>query len=75
MPVTRRQREILDYITKHLDDKGYAPSFEGMEAQLTGDLLEAGSIPLVTEVLGDVVEDLALATRDRHAGSRRFTEP
>src|SRR5436309_6274487 len=33
MPVTRRQREILDYITKHLDDKGYAPSFEEIARQ------------------------------------------
>ena len=28
MPLTRRQREILDYIAGHIDDKGYAPSFE-----------------------------------------------
>src|SRR5688572_32893770 len=33
MPVTRRQREILDYITKHLDEKGYAPSFEEIAKQ------------------------------------------
>src|SRR5215472_8997675 len=23
MPVTRRQREILDYVSKHIDEKGY----------------------------------------------------
>jgi repressor LexA len=28
MPLTRRQREILDYITGYIDDRGYAPSFE-----------------------------------------------
>ena len=33
MPVTRRQREILDYITKHLEEKGYAPSFEEIARQ------------------------------------------
>jgi repressor LexA len=33
MPVTRRQREILDFITAHLDDKGYAPSFEEIARQ------------------------------------------
>jgi len=33
MPVTRRQREILDYITAHLDEKGYAPSFEEIARQ------------------------------------------
>jgi repressor LexA len=33
MPVTRRQREILDFITKHLDEKGYAPSFEEIARQ------------------------------------------
>jgi repressor LexA len=28
MPLTRRQREILDYISTHIESKGYAPSFE-----------------------------------------------
>lgn len=28
MPLTRRQREILDYLTNYIDDRGYAPSFE-----------------------------------------------
>jgi len=33
MPVTRRQREILDFITGHLNAKGYAPSFEEIARQ------------------------------------------
>ena len=33
MPVTRRQREILDYIGKHIEEKGYAPSFEEIARQ------------------------------------------
>jgi len=33
MPVTRRQREILDFISGHLDAKGYAPSFEEIARQ------------------------------------------
>jgi len=28
MPLTKRQREILDYLARYIDDKGYAPSFE-----------------------------------------------
>lgn len=28
MPLTKRQKEILDYITAFIEDKGYAPSFE-----------------------------------------------
>src|SRR5712692_10601693 len=28
MPLTRRQREILDFISTHIESKGYAPSFE-----------------------------------------------
>ena len=28
MPLTRRQREILDYLTDYITDHGYAPSFE-----------------------------------------------
>jgi repressor LexA len=33
MSVTRRQREILDFITKQLDEQGYAPSFEEIARQ------------------------------------------
>lgn len=33
MTVTRRQREILDFISGHIDDKGYAPSFEEIAKQ------------------------------------------
>ena len=33
MSVTRRQREILDFITGHLEAKGYAPSFEEIARQ------------------------------------------
>ncbi|HTR21170.1 MAG TPA: transcriptional repressor LexA [Gemmatimonadales bacterium] len=28
MPLTRRQREILDYLSDYIADRGYAPSFE-----------------------------------------------
>lgn len=28
MPLTKRQKEILDYIASFIDDQGYAPSFE-----------------------------------------------
>ena len=33
MPLTRRQREILDYIADHIGSKGYAPSFEEIARQ------------------------------------------
>ncbi len=33
MPLTRRQREILDYLSVHIADKGYAPSFEEIAGQ------------------------------------------
>ncbi len=33
MPLTRRQREILDYIAAHIGSKGYAPSFEEIARQ------------------------------------------
>ena len=28
MPLTKRQREILDYLAGYIDEHGYAPSFE-----------------------------------------------
>jgi len=33
MPLTRRQREIFDYIGQHIDSQGYAPSFEEIAKQ------------------------------------------
>src|SRR5229473_2963434 len=47
---------------------------ERLKPELARDLLEARGVPLLFEVFGDVIEDLALAPRDRHGCSRRFTE-
>ncbi len=33
MSLTRRQREILDYLTSYIDERGYAPSFEEIAGQ------------------------------------------
>ena len=35
MPLTRRQREILTYVTDHIQAKGYAPSFEEIAEQFS----------------------------------------
>src|SRR6266511_415827 len=47
---------------------------EGAEVEPPGDFLEAWSVALLRDVPGDEVEDLALTTGERHAGSRRETE-
>ena len=33
MPLTKRQREILDYLTEYSEQNGYAPSFEEIAKQ------------------------------------------
>jgi repressor LexA len=33
MPLTKRQREILNYLSSYCEDNGYAPSFEEIAAQ------------------------------------------
>ncbi|NIU72287.1 MAG: repressor LexA, partial [Gammaproteobacteria bacterium] len=33
MPLTRRQKEILDYLQSYIKDRGYAPSFEEIATQ------------------------------------------
>jgi repressor LexA len=33
MPLTRRQRELLDYVSTYIEGKGYAPSFEEIARQ------------------------------------------
>ncbi|HYK83422.1 MAG TPA: transcriptional repressor LexA [Gemmatimonadales bacterium] len=35
VPLTRRQREILDFISGHISTKGYAPSFEEIAERFT----------------------------------------
>src|SRR2546423_11472300 len=45
-----------------------------LEAKLAGNLLETGGVALLCDVLSDVVQDLALASRHRHNVSRRYTE-
>jgi repressor LexA len=35
VPLTRRQREILTYVTDHIQAKGYAPSFEEIAEQFS----------------------------------------
>ena len=35
MPLTRRQREILDFLAGHIQAKGYAPSFEEIAGQFS----------------------------------------
>jgi repressor LexA len=34
VPLTKRQREILDYLTAYIDDHGFAPSFEEIAAAM-----------------------------------------
>ncbi|MEK7668400.1 MAG: transcriptional repressor LexA [Gemmatimonadota bacterium] len=34
MPLTKRQREILDYLAEYIGDHGYAPSFEEIAAAM-----------------------------------------
>ena len=33
MPLTKRQREILDYLSSYAEERGYAPSFEEIASQ------------------------------------------
>jgi len=33
VPLTRRQREIFDFVSQHIESKGYAPSFEEIARQ------------------------------------------
>ena len=34
VPLTKRQREILDYLTSYIDDHGFAPSFEEIASSM-----------------------------------------
>ncbi len=49
VPLTKRQREILDYLTGYIDDHGYAPSFEEIAAAM-----KYGSLATVHEHLSNL---------------------
>jgi repressor LexA len=49
MPLTKRQREILDYLTRYIDDHGYAPSFEEI-----AETMGYGSLATVHEHLSNL---------------------
>src|SRR3982750_4103545 len=42
MPLTKRQREILNYLTAYTDQNGYAPSFEEIAEQFSYNSLATG---------------------------------
>ncbi len=46
MPLTKRQREILDYLTSYIDEHGFAPSFEEIASAM-----KYGSLATVHEHL------------------------
>lgn len=49
VPLTKRQREILDYLAEYIDDHGYAPSFEEIAAAM-----KYGSLATVHEHLSNL---------------------
>ncbi len=49
VPLTKRQREILDYLTDYIGDRGYAPSFEEIAAAM-----KYGSLATVHEHLSNL---------------------
>lgn len=49
MPLTKRQREILDYISGYIDEHGYAPSFEEI-----AEAMGYGSLATVHEHLSNL---------------------
>jgi repressor LexA len=49
VPLTKRQREILDYLTEYIGDHGYAPSFEEIAAAM-----KYGSLATVHEHLSNL---------------------
>ena len=49
VPLTKRQREILDYLTEYIGEHGYAPSFEEIAAAM-----KYGSLATVHEHLSNL---------------------
>jgi repressor LexA len=63
-PLTRRQKEVLDFITQFIEVHGYAPSYRE-----TADAFHLGSVATIAEHVETLVEKGYLKKRDNDARS------
>lgn len=69
MPLTKRQKEILDYVTQYIEVHGYAPSYREIAENF-----KLGSVATVAEHVESLVSKGLLAKNDNEARSLQLVK-
>jgi repressor LexA len=69
-PLTKRQKEVLDYVTQFIELHGYAPSYREIAANFN-----YGSVATVAEHVQSLVDKGMLHKSDNEARSIQLVEP
>lgn len=70
MPLTKRQKEILDYITQYIEVHGYAPSYREI-----AEAFKLGSVATVAQHVQTLVDKGLLQKADNEARSLQLVKP
>lgn len=70
MPLTKRQKEILDYVTQYLEIHGYAPSYREI-----AEAFKLGSVATVAEHVDTLIAKGLLRKNENEARSLQLIQP
>ncbi len=70
MPLTKRQKEILDYLTQFIELHGYAPSYREI-----AEAFKLGSVATVAQHVDTLIEKGLLSKGDNEARSLQLIKP
>ncbi len=70
MPLTKRQKEILDYVTQYLEVHGYAPSYREI-----AEAFKLGSVATVAEHVDTLIAKGLLRKNENEARSLQLVQP
>lgn len=70
MPLTKRQKEILDYVTQYLEMHGYAPSYREI-----AEAFKLGSVATVAEHVDTLISKGLLRKNENEARSLQLVHP
>lgn len=70
MPLTKRQKEILDYVTQYIEIHGYAPSYREI-----AEAFKLGSVATVAEHVDTLIAKGLLRKNENEARSLQLIQP
>ena len=72
MPLTKRQKDVLDFISVYVQERGYSPSYEEMADGLSLASVAAGADGITVEV--HINPEEALCDKEQALTPRQFSE-